>query len=227
MSRVSLHQTIVLYLSWLAVITGAMLIALAGAIPFTSFLITPADTFQYLIYTQLFFVLVIWPGFIPKILAEESARPIGDHAPLQAGSVNVLLLQVVALSLFVLPIAMICMNVSTLDFATFFKGQLLVIVMASFVAALFALGVERKWKMRAWYYAAFFVASAGFPFAAFVAWDAFGTSLQFLASLSPFWAASHINSGSTPLVQSAIYGGATIGLLLGPAFLRRTQRTAA
>ncbi len=227
MSRVKLHQTIVLYLSWLAMITGAMLITLEGWVPFTSIMVNPADSFQYLIYAQLFFVLVLWPNFIPRILAEDAVRPMEKDASPQAGSVNVLFLQVVVLSIFMLPVAMICLNLSTLGFWIFFKGQLLVIVMAAFVAALFAAGVERKWKMRTLYYCAFFVVSVGFPFAAFLSWDAFGTSLGFLAALSPFWAASHLESGSTPLVQSAIYGAGTVGLLLGPAFLRRTQRTAA
>ena len=227
MSRVSLHETIVLYLSWLAFITGAMLIALAGDFPFVSLLITPGDSFQYLLYAQLFFVLVMWPKFIPKILAEDAKHPKLQEGSLQAGSVSLLLIQVVVLSVFMLPVAMICLNISTLDFWTFFKGQLLVIVMASFVASLFAVGVERKWKMRTWYYFFFFVVSAGFPFLAYFSWDMYGTSLGFLESLSPFWAASTIEVGSTPLIQSAIYGAATVGLILGPAFLRRTKSTTA
>ncbi|MDP6959788.1 MAG: hypothetical protein QF645_13365, partial [Planctomycetota bacterium] len=73
----------------------------------------------------------------------------------------------------------------------------------------------------------FFVVSVGFPFIAFLSWDKYGTSLGFLESLSPFWAASSIEVGSTPLVQSAIYGAATVGLILGPVFLRRTKSTTA
>ncbi|MDP6957246.1 MAG: hypothetical protein QF645_00390 [Planctomycetota bacterium] len=112
MSRVSLHETIVLYLSWLAFITGAMLIALAGDFPFTSLLITPGDSFQYLLYAQLFFVLVMWPKFIPKILAEDSKRPALQEGSFQTGSVSLLLIQVVVLSVFMLPVAMICLNIS-------------------------------------------------------------------------------------------------------------------
>lgn len=227
MSRVSLHETIVLYLTWLAFITGALLIALAGDFPFSSYLISPGDTFQYLLYAQLFFVLVMWPKFIPKILAEDSKRVIPSEGSLQAGSVSLLLIQVVVLSVFMLPVAMICLNISTLGFWTFFKGQLLVVVMASFVAALFAAGIERKWSMRAWYYFFFFIVSAGFPFVSYLSWDMYGTSLGFLESLSPFWAASSIEVGSTPLIQSAIYGAATVGLILGPAFLRRSKSATA
>jgi hypothetical protein len=214
MVRANLQRTILVYLSWLAFISVGLVTVLADVLPFVPSYVRPENLFFFLVHSELFFVLVLWPLFIPKILSEEPDA-----------KANILLLQVVVLFVFVLPLAFLCQSISNLDLWTFFKGQLQVAVLASFVAALFSFAHAKRWAISPAYYLGFFVLSAGLPFVSYLLFDFHGSAAGFLAWVSPFWAASRLDT--SVIVQCCVFGAATIGLLLGPAFLRKAQSTAA
>lgn len=214
MVRANLQRTILVYLSWLAFVSVGLVAVLADVLPFVPAYVRPDNLFHFLVEAELFFVLVLWPLFIPKILAEETDA-----------KANILLLQVVVLFVFVLPLAFLCQSISNLDLWTFFKGQLQVAVLASFIAALFTFAAAKKWKIGPAYYLGFFVLSAGLPFLYYLLYEYANASPGFLAAFSPFWAASRLDA--TVVVQCAVFGAVTVALLLGPAFLRKTQSTAA
>lgn len=214
MVRANLQRTILVYLSFLAFVGVSLVVVLADVLPFLSAYVGPESLFSFLVHSELFFVLVLWPLFIPKILAEETDP-----------KANILLLQVVVLFVFVLPLAFLCQSISNLDLWTFFKGQLQVAVLASFVASLFTFGAAKQWKIASSYYLGFFLLAAGLPFVYYLVYEFTGKSPTFLAAVSPFWAASRLDA--TVVVQCAVFGAATVGLLLGPAFLKKTRSAAA
>lgn len=215
MVRVNLHRTIVVYLAWLGFIGAALGVVLSDAAPAVSAYVRPDNLFHFLLYSELFFVLVVWPLFIPKVLQEDREAPRSE--------VHVLLLQVVLLFVFVLPLAFVCQTIANLTLWTFFKGQLQVAVFASFVAALYALGTERNWRLSPYYYLGMFLSAAGLPFLYYLVLEFTGASPGFLAIGSPFWAASRLDESPHALIQCAIFGSAAVGLLLGPSFLKRTR----
>ncbi len=221
MVRVNLQRAIVVYLTWLGFIGGALALILSDFAPIISSYVRPENLFHFLLYSELFFILVLWPLFIPKVLQEERENP---PASARSGEVHILLLQVVFLFVLVLPLAFLCQNISNLGLWTFFKGQLQAAVLASFVAALFALATDRKWRVTPAYYLGLFVSAAGLPFLYYLVLEFAGASLGFLAVLSPFWAASRVEAGSSALVQSLIFGAAATGLLLVPAFVRGPRK---
>ncbi|MBI2900741.1 MAG: hypothetical protein HYY17_11205 [Planctomycetes bacterium] len=252
MARVNLQRTIVVYLAWLGFIGTGLVLVLSDIAPVLSAYVRPENLYNFLLYSELFFVLALWPLFIPRILSEDREAPpvtaesgqaldaargpadraAGGGAPQSGaapcqGQVHILMLQVVLLFVFVLPLAFICQNISNLGLWTFFKGQLQVAVLACFVAALFSLAADRKWRAAPAYYLGFFLSCAGLPFLYYLVLEFTGAPLGFLGIFSPFWAASRLDAEPTALIQCAIFGAAAVGLLLGPAFLKKTQSAAA
>ncbi len=188
-----MRSAVLSYLGWLAFVGAALILAFSDRVPVIPGYVRPANLFHYFVYAELFYVLVLWPPSIP--------RSVSVRAPI---------LQVVLMILFVLPFALLCRNVPEIGLRTLFLGQLLVIATASFVAVLFS----RGWKIAPWYYLGFWIAAAGIPFAYYLALEFYGASPGFLAVLSPFWAASQLESGSTAWVLCSLLGGGTVALIL-------------
>src|SRR5262249_30372937 len=154
-----------LYLTWLGVISSMLILSLADVLPFKVSFVRPDNLFVCMTECQVFFVLLVWPLFIPSITREEP-----DPDP-QAGAVHLLLLQISVLLVFALPLALICSNVANVSALTFLRGQALVAALAAFVSVLYAVTMERKWRVGPWYFLGMFLASAGLPFAAYLARD--------------------------------------------------------
>jgi hypothetical protein len=229
--RVNVPRAIGLYLVWLSFISGVLLLAMGDVLPLRLGFITPENAFTCLIEAELFFVLVIWPFFIPRLLVPRA--PGVAPAPASPGVVvptgvsgegHLLVLQVCVLFVVAMPIAFLCQNLGNVGAREFFTGHLLVATAASFVAALFSLGAERQARLGPWYILGFFVASALLPFLHFLAGAFAGRSLRFLSALSPFWGASLLDE-ATPLVSAGLFGGAALALFLAMPFLGRAART--
>lgn len=215
MVRVNLQKAILLYLSWLAVISGALILSLSDILPFKLSFVRPDNLFVCLTECQVFFVLLVWPLFIPSITREEP-----DPDP-QAGAVHLLLMQICVLIVFALPLALICSNVANVSALTFLRGQALVAALAAFVSVLYAVTIDRKWRVGPWYFLGMFLVSAGLPFLSFLAGDFGGKDLSSFSLVSPFWGAAHVD-GKVSLIQAGIYAGLTVALLMAGSFRRAT-----
>ncbi|MBI2931970.1 MAG: hypothetical protein HYY16_09985 [Planctomycetes bacterium] len=212
---IHIPRAIVLYLLWLGFISAALLCATGNVLPFGLGFISPEDAFTCLIEAELFFVLVIWPFFIPGLLVRKVSIPSGV-----SGHAHLLVLQVCVLFVVALPVAFLCQNLADVGARVFFSGHLLVATAACFVAALFGVGAERKNRVAPWYFLGFFVASAFVPFVHYVAVEFAGQSLRFLAAVSPFWGAAELDGGA-PLVGSTLFALAALGLFAAAPFWGR------
>ncbi len=217
MVRVELQKAVLLYLTWLGIMAAALILVLADVLPFRLSFVRPENLFLCLTECQVFFVVVVWPLFIPSITrtdADPDAR---------SGQVHLLLLQICVLLIFALPLALICSNVSNVGALTFLKSQALVAALAGFVASVYAFALDRRWRLAPWYFLSAFVIAAALPYLAFLISElgaGAGPDLSFLSAVSPFWGAMHLD-GSVALIQAAIYGGLTLVLLAAASFRRR------
>lgn len=229
-------RAIGLYLVWLSFICGVLLLAMGDVLPLRIAFVTPENAFTCLIEAELFFVLVIWPFFVTRLLIPALSSGAGGRVEgprVQAalpggvsGEGHLLVLQVCVLFVVAMPVAFLCQNLANVGAREFFTGHLLVATAACFVAALFAAGAERQKRVGPWYFLAFFVASALFPFLHYVAGAYADASLRFLSAVSPFWGAVRLDDG-IPLVSAGLFGAAALGLFLVTPFLGRRETVTA
>ncbi len=218
--RISVPRAIGLYVVWLSFISVVLLAALGNVLPFQAAFVTPENVFTCLIEAELFFVLVIWPFFVPRLLVPKVELPTGV-----GGEAHLLVLQVCVLFVVAMPIAFLCQNLAQVGAREFFNGHLLVATAACFVAALFGAARERQTRMAPWYFLGFFVLSAMLPFAHYLAVEFAGGSLRFLSAVSPFWGAAQLD-GAMPLVSAGIFGFGAMALFMAGPFLRKESQVA-
>jgi len=189
-----LHQSTALYLSWIGVLCGGFVLLLADVLPFPLPFATPANFFLAVVELELFFVLLIWPLFVPSLLRGGCAAPA-------------LMLYVGILLLFSLPLAMIGANVSSVEASGLVRSQV-------HVAALAALGAGVAARFPAampGYLLGVFWISAAHPFWFFLQHQLGAKSPSISVYLSPFWGAV---AGSGPAwVQIGVFGAAGLVLL--------------
>ncbi|MHC4606590.1 MAG: hypothetical protein ACYTAF_06600 [Planctomycetota bacterium] len=214
MNREQVRKSALLYLYWMGSLGAVLVVVAADLLPFRLAFVSPENLFVCLIEAEIFFVLAVWPLFIPSILRlQENGPKERTHAP-------ILFLHILLMLLFALPLALICTSVSDAGAGLFFRGHLLVAVLAFFVAALFDLAHTLRLRIAVWYYMVFFLASAALPFLYFVIREHGASGPEFLSFFSPFWAAL---LPAPALVQSAIFGGLAVALVLVVPFVRRGE----
>ncbi|HTF55952.1 MAG TPA: hypothetical protein VK661_01675 [Planctomycetota bacterium] len=219
--QLNVPRALALYLAWTGLTCGALLVAIGGMLPFGLSSMGPDGIFLCLMEVELFFVTVLWPFFMPRLL-----RPAVEGAIKTAGpgaESHLLILQVGVLLVVALPLALVTQDLSQITVGQFFRGHLLVGAIACFVTALVG---QLGWaRTRPWYFLAFFTFSALFPFLGFLSGEVGGGSrLEFLAVLSPFWAAAQLQPGASiswaPGAQAAVFGLLAVALLATGPFLR-------
>src|SRR3989304_2150173 len=119
------------YLWWFVFLAGIIWLLLSDVLPIKFKFAQPENVYYGFVEAELFFVLLLWPLFIPKILEAESSLGI------TIGNVSMLLIQIVAFFVLALPLAVICFNLSELPWQALLKGQFFVFILASVVALLF------------------------------------------------------------------------------------------
>jgi hypothetical protein len=215
MARLNVPRVLALYLSWMGLTCGALLAGIGGMLPFGLGAIGPDAAFLGLIEAELFFVTLVWPFFMPKLILPEAAAAARTAGP--GAEPHLLILQIGVLLGVALPLALVSRNLSQIGPGEFFRAQLLVGAIACFVTVL--LDRPEGSRVRAWYFLGFFACSALFPFLGFLS-----GGFDFLAAVSPFWAAAQFRSESAlswaPGAQAAIFGVAALALLAAGAFLR-------
>ncbi|MBI3856161.1 MAG: hypothetical protein HY293_10780 [Planctomycetes bacterium] len=189
-----LHKSAALYLSWIGGLCGAIVLLLADLLPFPIPFATPGSFFASLVELEIFFVLLVWPLFVPSLLREGCGAPM-------------LLAYVAALLLFALPLVMIGANVSSVGTAELLRSQALVSALAALGA-----GVAAKLpKALPWYLLGVFWVSAAHPFWFFLQHELGAKAPAVSVYISPFWGA--VAEGAAPAwVQTGLFGIA--GLLL-------------
>jgi hypothetical protein len=190
-----LHKSAGLYMAWIGGLCGAIVLMLADVLPIRFAFATPENFFSCMVVLEIFFILLLWPLFVPSILREGVPPPA-------------LLAYVGLLLLFALPLLMIAANVASVGTGTLVRSQLM-------VAALAALGAGVAARLPSalpWYLLAVFWISAAHPFWSFLG-DQLGAKAPAVSVyLSPFWGA--VVERSTPAwVQTALYGAAGLALL--------------
>ena len=190
-----LHRSAGLYLSWIGGLCGAVVLLLADLYPFPLTFATPASFFLCLVEVEVFFLLLVWPLFVPSLQKD------GIQGFLLAASIAVLLL-------FALPLLLIGANVSGVGLAGLLRSQAL-------VAGLALLGggvASKRNRALTWYLLGVFLLSTLPPLGLFLS-DQMGGKAQPLSSpyFSPFWAAAA--DGPAAWVLGALSGAAGLGLL--------------
>ncbi|HVE40761.1 MAG TPA: hypothetical protein VNM14_12785 [Planctomycetota bacterium] len=194
-----LQKSAALHLAWIGGLCGAVILMLADFLPYRLPFAGPDGFFAAVLSLELFFVLLVWPLFVPSLLRE------GIPAPM-------VLIEVAVLLLFGLPLVLIAANVTGVDAGSVLRGQVL-------VAALAALGAGVAARFRPalpWYYLAAFWLSAAHPFWAFLGDQMGAASPRISVYLSPFWGAV-ARDASPAWVQAAVYGLGGVALLALPS----------
>ncbi|HEU4335231.1 MAG TPA: hypothetical protein VFT32_12110 [Candidatus Eisenbacteria bacterium] len=219
MTRFNVPGVLSLYLAWMGLTCAALLAGIGGMLPFGIGSLGPDAAFLGLIEAELFFVTVVWPFFMPKLILPQAAAATKIVGP--GGEPHLLILQVGVMLGVAMPLALVSRNLSQIGTGEFFKAQLLVGAIACFVTALLDRPEARR--VRTWYFLGFFALSALAPFVAFLAGEmGAGGGAGFLAAVSPFWAAAQFRSEAAlswaPGAQAAIFGVAALVLLSMGAF---------
>lgn len=191
-----LHTSAGLYIAWIGGLCGAIVLMLADVLPFRPAFATAENFFSCMVVLEIFFILLLWPLFVPSIVRE------GVRPPALLAYVGLLLL-------FALPLLMIAANVAGVGAAGLVRSQLLVAALAVLGAGVAA----RRPSALPWYLLAVFWISAAHPFWAFLG-DQLGAKAPAVSVyLSPFWGA--VAERSAPAwVQSGLYGVAGLVLLM-------------
>jgi len=219
--RLNVPRALALYLAWMGLTCGTLLAGIGGMLPFGLGAIGPEAAFLGLIEAELFFVTVVWPFFMPRLLLPEAAAAVRTAGP--GGEPHLLILQIGVMFVVALPLALVSQNLSQIEAGEFFRAQVLVGAIACFVTVL--LDRPAAARIRSWYFLGFFTVSALFPFLGFLSGEVErGQGLGFLAAVSPFWAASQFRSEAAlswaPGVQAAIFGVLAMALLVAGPFRR-------
>ena len=190
-----LHQSAALYLSWIGGLCAGIVVLLGNVLPFPLPFATPANFFSSIVELEIFFVLLVWPFFVPSLLRGGCAAPM-------------LLLYVAALLLLSLPLAMIAANVSSVEAAGLVRSQ-------AHVAALAALGAgfaaRLPGALPAYLLGVFWLAAAH-PFWFFLQNQLGAKAPAVSVYVSPFWGA--VAAEGTPAwVQTAVFGVGGLVLL--------------
>jgi hypothetical protein len=203
---------ILLPLTALGFLCGAITAALTDVLPYRFTFVRPDNLFLCFTEAQIFFALFVWPLFIPSIAPGGETRPLVVHAG--------------GIALLGFPLGLVCTNVSEAGAMTLLRGQFLAAAVTALVAGIYALGLRRGRRVGPWYVLGAFVVSAGLPYLAFLLYE-FGPAdregFPWMVSLSPFWAGSRVG-GNGALAQAAVWA-ALAAALFGAA--RATRREAA
>lgn len=174
------------YLWWFIFLAGIIWLLLSDILPIKFKFAEPQNVYYGFVEAELFFVLLLWPIFIPKILEAEIS--LGTSI----ANVPMLLIQIVAFFILALPLAVICLNIGELGWQALLKGQFFVFILASVVALLFNVTFKRGKDITHLYYFVVFMFSAGAPFLYFILREYEGKELFALPLLSPFYSSLYI-----------------------------------
>jgi len=190
-----LHRSASLYLSWIGGLCGTVVFLLGNVFPYPLPFATPAAFFISLVEVEIFFVLLVWPLFVPA-LRKEGVRGLA------------LLATVAVLVAFALPLLLIGANVSSVDAGELIRSQSLVVGLAALGA-----GIASRFRpAMPWYLLSVFLLSTLPPLSHFLEHEMQAKAPLATAYLSPFWGAAA--GGAAAWGQSVVAGLAGLILLV-------------
>lgn len=195
MSLPPLHRSAGLYLTWIGSLCGAVVLLLGDVLPFPLTFATPGAFFLSLVQLEVFFVLLVWPLFVPSL------QKNGVHGIFLLGSILILLI-------FALPLLLIGANISNAGARELVRSQAQVFGLAALAAGIAA----KRPAALPWYLLAVFVLSTVPPLDLFLNRE-LGSKAHPSAAVwfSPFWGAAA--GGAAAWFQAGIGGLAGLGLL--------------
>ena len=209
-----IRQAMVTYLVWMAFLSLGLILAMTRSIPLRLAILEPANLNILLVQTEVFFLLLVWPLFIPGMVGHLEGR--------RERSLNLLCHSLILL-LLSFPLALMTHLVARTDFQVLLAGRALAVAAALFVTGIFGLAAVRPERVIRWYLLGALVLTGALPYTSFIMNEAAGPpSISVLTWFSPMWSASQLNIAATPpLATSAIFGG--VGLILvGSSWLARS-----
>jgi len=189
-----LHRSSGLYLSWIGGLCGAVIFLLGKILPYPLPFATPGLFFLSLVEVEVFFVLLVWPLFVPSLEKD------GIRGFALLGSVAILIL-------FALPLLLIGANVSGVGATDLVRSQALVLGLAALAAGV----ASRLRPALPWYLLAVFVLSALPPLSYYLQNQMQARAPLASPYLSPFWGAAA--GGAAAWVQCGLAGIAGLVLL--------------
>lgn len=206
----------VTYLTWMACLTLGLILAMTGGIPLKLALLEASNLNILLVQVEIFFLLLVWPLFIPAMAGHLERRR--DRCAHLLGHALVLLL-------LSFPLALVTHFVARTDAPTLLAGRVLAAAAALFVVGVFGLGPAGNERLSRGYFLTALVTTGLLPYASFVMTRATDTGV--LTWFSPLWSAAQLNvEPATPLTTAAIFGGVGAAML-AVAWMRKAPATAA
>lgn len=95
LKRLNVPRALTLYLAWMGLTCGALLAGIGGLLPFGLGAVGPDAAFIALVEAELFFVVVVWPFFMPRLILPQAAAAVKTAGP--GAESHLLILQVVVL----------------------------------------------------------------------------------------------------------------------------------
>ncbi len=169
----AVQKGVVLYLVWLLFVSFMAIISLAELSPLKFKILQQENVFAWVIETELFFVFVLFPFFLPTLMEG-----------VKESWVNIFT-TVFILFLFPLPIMLVCQNLSVVDGVVFIKAMGLVFASAFFVSSLFVSTHLMGLSIMPYYFLILFIVQAMGPFLGYLSLE-YGLKLGFMDSFSPF-----------------------------------------
>lgn len=190
-----LHRSAGLYLTWIGGLCGAVVLLLGDVLPFALTFATPGAFFLSLVQIEIFFVLLVWPLFVPS-LQKDGIRGL------------FLLASLLVLLLFALPLLLIGANISNAGARDLVRSQAQVFGLAALAAGVAA----KRPAAMPWYLLCVFLLSTLPPLDLFLNRE-MGSKVHPSAAswFSPFWGAAA--GGPAAWFQAGIGALAGLGLL--------------
>lgn len=206
---VKVHRVLPLLILWLVFLIPPSVLLVSDRIR-ASFL-TESTYFAAMIQYQLFFILVLFPLWVPRAL-----KPCADARE----GIALSIVQVAGLFCVALPVNLVGQGLSNVDAGGFAAACAIVAASSMLVASLYVLAWILGWNLHAYYYFGLFVTQAVFPYVGYLTLEFSGSpSWPVLRMFSPFWAAAAPRADSTAFVQAALFAG--VAAVLAIASWRR------
>jgi hypothetical protein len=211
-----LRRALATWLCWMTFLCLGLILAMSGTLPLRLAILERRNLNVLLLETEIFFLLLVWPLFIPMMVQHLQGRR--DRC-LQ------LLIHGLILLLLSFPLALVTHFVSRAEATVLLAGRLLAAAAALFVVGFFGLGQDRRERLSRAYFLLLLILTGALPYAHFILTRAADAGVA--AWFSPLWSASRLNAApGLPLTSAAIFGGVGAALV-GMSFLRRHPNPAA
>lgn len=198
-----MRRAIVTYLSWMALLTLGLVLAITSSIPLKLEVLEPRNLNILLVQTEMFFLLLVWPLFIPEM--------VGALTGHRDRCLN-LMCHALILLILSLPLSLVTQFIAGSAVDVLLAGRAMTVAAALFVVGVFSMGPVRRESFSRNYFLALLVLTGALPYAAFVMDRA--DQAGPLTWFSPMWSAAHLNGGlGTPLATAALFGGTGLALV--------------